>query len=119
MIRRVSCLLLAGLLVPVPALAQWSPDPSANVPIADRADGQVQPKIMSLPDGGFYVSWFDVGSGYDVHLQRLSADGVEQWPHNGVQLADRAFSSTQDYGLDVDANGDAVLAYRQEVAGIA
>jgi len=119
MIRRVSCLLLAGLLVPMPALAQWSPDPSANLPIADRADGQVQPKIMSLPDGGFYVSWFDVGSGYDVHLQRLSADGVEQWSHNGVQLADRAFSSTQDYGLDVDANGDAVLAYRQEVAGIA
>ena len=98
--------------------AQWSDDPAQNLVVADRPAGQVQPKLVATADGGFYASWFDAGSGYDVYLQRLSADGVEQWSHNGVRVADRGFSSTEDYGLAIDANGDALLAYRYEEAGI-
>ena len=109
----------AGLCIVLPAAAQWSTDPAVNLTIADQPDGQVQPKIVATTDGGFYVSWFDAGSGYDVHLQRLAADGGEQWVHNGVLVADRAFSSTEDYGLDIDAAGNALLAYRYEVAGVA
>ena len=45
--------------------------------------------------------------------------GNEQWAHNGVLVADRDFSSTQDYGLDIDAAGNALLAYRFDVAGVA
>lgn len=57
--------------------AQWSDDPAQNLVLADRPAGQVQPKLVATADGGFYVSWFDAGSGYDVYLKRLSADGVE------------------------------------------
>lgn len=101
-----------------PAYAQWSDDPAQNLVVADRPGGQVQPKIVATGDGGFYVSWFDVGSGYDVYLQRLAADGTELWAHNGVLAADRAYSSTEDYGLDIDATGNALLAYRFEVGGV-
>ena len=92
--------------------AQWSSDPANNLVIADRSNEQVQPKLVATADGGFYVSWFDnSGGGYDVYLQRLDAGGNEQWAHNGVLVADRDFSSTQDYGLDIDADGNALLAF--------
>lgn len=63
---------------------------------------QVQPKMVATGDGGFYVSWFDSNNGYSVYLQRLSAAGVEQWAHNGLLVAARNFTSTQDYGLAID-----------------
>lgn len=111
--RILICLgLLAALLV-TPAFAQWSNDPASNLSIADRSGEQVQAKIVPTADGGFYISWFDnSGGGYDVYLQRLDAAGKEQFTHNGVLVADRDFDWTQDYGLAVDADGNALLAYR-------
>jgi hypothetical protein len=100
-----------------PALAQWSEDPSMHVSVADGAGEQVQPKIVATADGGCYISWYSSQTGYDVRLQRLDADGVEQWAHNGVLVADRNFSSTQDYDLDVDSSGHAVLAFRDDRFG--
>jgi hypothetical protein len=94
------------------AHAQWSTDPNANLVVADGASEQVQPKMVATADGGFYVSWFDNSTGgYDVRLQRLDVAGNELWPHNGVLVADRNESSTQDYGLAVDADGNALLAF--------
>ncbi len=110
----LSCLLFALLSTPA-ALGQWSDDPAANLVLADRSGEQVQTKIVPTADGGCYVSWFDNSAGgYDVYLQRLDVAGVEQWPHNGVLVADRGFSSTQDYGLGIDAAGNALLAFRDD-----
>ncbi|MCK4340901.1 MAG: hypothetical protein KAY37_04170 [Phycisphaerae bacterium] len=122
MISSNSCrLLVTGLvlgLLTLSATAQWSSDPLVNLPVADRTGEQAQPKIASTSDGGCYLSWFDNSAGgYDVYLQRLDALGYEQWPHNGVLLADRSFSSTEDYGLDVDTAGNAVLAFRDDRSG--
>ena len=104
---------LFAALLAAPAFAQWSDDPATNLTIANRSGEQVQPKIVATADGGFYISWFDNSSGgYDVYLQRLDAAGNEQFAHNGVRVAARDFSWTQDYGLDVDAAGNALLAYR-------
>jgi hypothetical protein len=89
-----------------------------NLAIADRAGEQVQPKVAPTADGGCYIAWFDNASGgYDVYLQRLDALGNEQWPHNGILVADRSFSSTEDYGLDVDTSGNALLAFRDDRFG--
>lgn len=94
--------------------AQWS-GAATNLALADAAGEQTQCKVVATDDGGCYVSWFDNQSGgYDVRLQRLDADGVEQWAHGGVLIADRSFSSTQDYDLDVDAAGNALLAFRDD-----
>jgi hypothetical protein len=106
-------------LVSIDANAQWSSDPSNNLVVADGDSEQVQAKIVPTADGGFYVSWFDNSTGgYDVRLQRLDALGNELWPHNGVLVADRNLGSTQDYGLAIDADGNAVLAYGLEVSGV-
>ncbi len=111
-----STLLLA--LAAGPAEAAWSNDPASHVVVADGASEQVQPKLVATADGGCYVAWFDnAAGGYDVRLQRLDATGNELWPHNGVLVADRSFSSTQDYGLAIDSAGNALLAYRFDTGG--
>jgi hypothetical protein len=115
--RVLVVLLIACVGVPT-VHAQWSDDPADNLVVADRTGPQVQPKIVATADGGFYVSWFDSSTGgYDVYLQRLDAEGVEQWPHNGVLVADRGYSSTQDYGLSIDTAGNALLAFRDDRFG--
>lgn len=97
------------------ATAQWSSDAAINFALADSSGDQVQAKVAATADGGCYVSWFDsIGNGFDVRLQKLDSDGNEQWAHNGVLVADRGFSSTQDYGLGVDASGFALLAFRDD-----
>jgi hypothetical protein len=101
------------------AWAQWSSDPSKNLPLADRANGsdQVQPKVRPLPHDGWYVSWFDANPdskppiGYSVFLQRLNPAGVEKYHHDGIEVAHLSNSSTEDYGLDVDTAGNALLAF--------
>lgn len=120
MIRTRLAFLLApfALLTVTSACAQWSDDPSNNLVIADADNEQVQPKIVATDDGGFYISWYDNSSGgYDVRLQRLDVSGNEQWPHNGILVADRDFSSTQDYGLSIDTAGNALLAFRYSDSG--
>ena len=99
--------------------AQWSSDPAQNLALADKGNGndQVQPKIKPLPNAGWYVSWFDSDPtspppiGYDVYLQRLNAGGYEQFAHDGLKIADLSNSSTEDYGLDMDSDGNALLAF--------
>jgi hypothetical protein len=108
----------AAVGLAVPATAQWSSDPSVNLAIADRTADQVQPKICSTSDGGCYISWFDnAGGGYDVYLQRLDPQGYEQWPHNGLLIANRSYGWTTDYELTVDADDNAVIAYNDDRSG--
>ena len=75
------------------AWGQWSADASQNLALAAKGNGndQVQPKVKPLPNGGWYVSWFDADPsappvGYSVYLQRLRADGVEQYRHDGLRV---------------------------------
>ncbi|MCA8973446.1 MAG: hypothetical protein KDC98_01930 [Planctomycetes bacterium] len=120
---RVLGLLPCLLALADPAQAQWSSTSAANLAIGDGAGDQVQAKVVPTADGGCYISWFDSdpnGSpafGYDVRLQRLDAGGHELWPHRGILVADRGFSSTQDYGLDVDLFDHALLTFRDDRFG--
>jgi hypothetical protein len=100
------------------AWAQWSPDPSQNLAIADKPrNDQVQPKLRALSGNGWYVGWFDADPttpppvGYDPTIQRLNSAGAEQLPHNGVRIADLGNSSTQDWGMDVDSLGRALMTF--------
>jgi len=101
-----------------PALAQWGSDPANNLSLGDGAGDQAQPKLQAAGGGNLYLSWFDgIVSGYDVRVQRLDAAGNELFAHNGVLVADRGFSSTQDYGLALSAGGDALVAFRDDRPG--
>ncbi len=99
------------------ARAGWSSDPSQNLAVADGGSDQTQPKLA--PGGqAMWVSWFDgIATGYDVRVQQLDAGGNEVFAHDGLGVADRAFTSTQDYGLSADDEGNALLAFRDDRPG--
>jgi hypothetical protein len=116
--RSVLAALAAGPFLTSLSAAQWSSDPTQNLAVADAQSDQNLAKLAATADGGTWVSWFDgIGSGWDVRVQRLEADGTERFVHDGLLVADRNFSSTQDYGLDLDVNGDALLAFRDPRPG--
>ncbi len=115
---RIAIVCAVGLTLATSAWAQWSSDPSQNLDLSNIAGAdQVQPKLLPLPNNSWYVSWFNNNpndpppNGYDVYYQLLNANGVEQFPHDGVQVAKLSLSSTQDYGLAIDAAGNALLAF--------
>ena len=99
------------------AWAQWSDDSTTHVTVADGNGEQVQPKVVPDPFGGAYVSWYTSDAGYDVRLQRIDQDGNPAWGPNGILIADRSYSSTQDYDLDIDLDGFAVLVFRDDRFG--
>ncbi len=104
------------------AWGQWTSDAGANTPLAVGPGEQVQPKLRLVTGTTFGVSiwssWFDnAGGGYDVRLQRLSGAGVAHWASGGVLIADRGFSSTVDYALADDGQGNAILAFNDDRPG--
>lgn len=118
-VSRYAFVLVLAFMLGSNAWAQWSSDPATNLALSNKSDGadQVQPKVKPLPDHGWYVSWFDADPkspppvGYSVYLQRLGAGGVEQFKHDGIEVAHLSNSSTEDYGLDIDTAGNALLAF--------
>jgi hypothetical protein len=99
------------------ARAQWSIDAASPLRVAEGSGEQVIPKIARTADGGAYVAWFDNANsaGYDVRLQRLDALGNAQWAAGGILVIDCNFTSTQDYDLEVDQAGNAVVSSRDNV----
>jgi hypothetical protein len=108
-----------ALLLAAPAAAQWSSNPAANLPVADRTGEQALPKIAATRDGGCYIGWFDhANASYEVWLQRLDAAGQEQWPHNGILISNNPQSSSLvDWDLICDSDGDCVLTFTDTRAG--
>lgn len=107
---------LCGVLaigLALPAAADWPADPATNLAIADGAGEQVLPKIVSTPDGGCYVSWFENSTGnYNVRIQALDPRGRELWPHNGILVSNHpSLSFLVDYDLAADAGGNAVVVF--------
>ncbi len=115
--RLVPSLLTAAALLG-PVHAQWSTDAASNQVVSNAASDQNQPKVAATQDGGFWISWFDgIGTGWDVRLQKYDVSGAEAFAPGGLLIADRSFSSTQDYSLAVAGNGDALLAFRDDRSG--
>ncbi|MEO7431211.1 MAG: hypothetical protein ABIR62_04195 [Dokdonella sp.] len=106
-----TALAFASVMLASVAQAQWSADPANNLIVSDVTGGSTQPKIVAAPDGGFYVSWFSDTGGYDIHLQKLDAGGNALWAQGGVLVTDRVYDFTYDYGLSVDAAGNAYLSF--------
>ncbi len=112
--RRLSVLTIAigAALAASSAHALWSVDPANNLMVAAHTTGdQTVPHMVPTPDGGFYISWLDAGAGYSVRLQRLDADGNLQWGPTGILVYARTEQFVYDYGLTVDAAGNAVLSF--------
>ena len=103
------------LFIPSIVIAQWTDNPAVNIPIANTAGiDQVQPKIVNHTDGTAYISWLQNNNGYDVYLQRIDANGNKLWDDKGIVVAARNYTSTQDYGLSIDFDGNAVITFRDD-----
>ena len=101
------------------AVAQFTSDPNTPDVLASGTNDQVQSKVVNIPTGGFYMSWYDNSTGgYDPWVQRYDANGIGQWPNKGVRVLDTNFSSTEDYGLTSDAAGNAVIVTRSDIGGL-
>ena len=120
---RTLLLFVFALTLASSAWAQWFSDPSQNLDLSNIAGAdQVQPELLPLPNNNWYVSWFEQQSQRSPAkkwLRRLLPDaqppnGVEQFPHDGVQVAKLTLSSTEDYGLALDAQGNALLAFQDD-----
>lgn len=117
-LRGLGFVIVAVCFCPI-ARGQWSANPAVNLPLATARQGsdQVQPKLVPLRNAGWYVSWFDSNPatpppvGYDVFYQRLNSGGFQQFPQGGLMVADLSNSSTEDYGLDADSSGSALIAF--------
>lgn len=103
------------------AWGESSPGPQKNRPIANvPGAAQVQPQIAATADGHWWISWFGLlpqgatSPGYDVFVQRLGPDGKEQYPHQGLRVADLGVGWTEDYGLASDAQGNALLTFQDD-----
>lgn len=107
-----------SVLAPAASTSGWSSDAATNLAVGYGNAGQAQPKIVPTANGGVWISWFDnsqaatKGQHFNARIQRLDMLGNPLLGPNGMLVAPRYFSSTQDYGLDVDADGNAVLAFR-------
>ena len=109
-IRAITVSLLAAIGTSSVAHAQYATDSTAPLAIRATASDDVQPKYAPAPSDGAYVSCLS-GSGYDVRLTRLDANGNPVWKSGDLLIEDRTNSSTTDYGLASDALGNAYVAY--------
>jgi len=99
----------AATFFAAPAVAQYSTSAAAPTQVWATAMDDVQVKLAPAPEGGQYVSFLSM-SGYDVIVTRLDKFGVPVWA-GPIIVEDRTLSSTTDYGLASDANGNAYLAF--------
>jgi hypothetical protein len=111
--------LLAVFALAAPLPAQWSGNPAVNLAVCTHTGDQAVPKIAATGDGRTWIGWFDNTSGsYAVYVQLLDADGVEQFPHNGLLVsANPQSSSLVDWDLIADSSGNCVLAFTDTRAG--
>ncbi|MEO0650203.1 MAG: hypothetical protein AAFZ65_05960 [Planctomycetota bacterium] len=120
---RIHPLIVAWGLLVSPAAAQWPLDAASDLLLSDGDGDEVQALVAPAPDGGAWVSWFDSDPqgapafGFDVRVQRLAPNGEPLLAPGGVLVADRGFSSTQSYGLDVGPDGSAYLTFRDDRTG--
>jgi len=72
-----------------------------------------QPVVLSDGAGGAVFGWHASVGLSDCWIQRVNAAGVEQHPHNGVQVSTQASHQKYDPQLALMSNGDVVVAFNK------
>lgn len=112
--RKSTSFIFVFLFVCAPAImAQWASNPNATFAVCDTTGEQALAKIAVRPDGGCYVSWFDSRNGsYAVYMQNLDLHGNKLWASGGLLISNNPQNtSLVDYDLEVDNNGNAIIAF--------
>lgn len=100
------------------ATAQWSSDPSSPMVVAGGAGDQAVPIFRPTIDGGAWITYMDngPGGGYKPFVQRLQSTGVAAFG-TPIQLANRTNTATFVYDMEVDAAGNAIIAFDDNSSG--
>jgi hypothetical protein len=116
--------LVTWWILAAPALAQWSPDPTLNNPVAVAPDGQTPVLAVSDGAGGAVFVWRSERVNistleffYDLRAQRLSATGVPLWAPGGVVLtvdwvAPQSTLLRPPFSIVTDGTGGVIAAWR-------
>ena len=111
--KKLSILILA-LVSLVTLKAQWVDDPTGNTFIANCNHNAAEVYVSTdISTGDTYVQWHYQGeNGWSPWLQRLDADGVPQWPADGIHVTTPDFA-TWSPGYSMTAvEGGVVTVFR-------
>ncbi|TAL67541.1 MAG: T9SS type A sorting domain-containing protein [Bacteroidetes bacterium] len=106
-------LIILLILISIPLLAEWPSDISQNLKINDIEDEQILPLVISSPDGGCYVSWFDKSTGsYRIFIQKLDDRGNLTWGKDGLLISDQKQDTwLTGYDMISDHDGNVIITF--------
>ena len=84
-----------------------------GVNVANVANEQISPRVVSDGAGGVIVVWQDVrtpANNYDIYAQRLNNLGTPQWSVNGIPVCVTTGSQDNPFIIN-DGGGGAILAW--------
>lgn len=115
--RLLRLMLVAFTLLPVSALAQWTPDGAMLTAVGGSGVSIAQ----SIPDGagGAIIAWMDKRGtvAYDIYAQRINDQGVPLWTANGAPICVAANDQNSPV-LVADAGGGAIIAWYDLRSGV-
>jgi hypothetical protein len=86
-----------------------------GVPVCDHEANQYDFQMVSDEAGGAILAWEDergffINHSLELYAQRLDADGLQWWPHDGLTVSADT-SSQQDIQMIPDGGGGAILVW--------
>ena len=91
--------------------AEWTPDPTVNIPICTATDDQWNSELVSDGADGAIIIWCDKRSGNDdIYAQRINANGKVLWTTDGVLICTVA-GDRYNPELVSDGAGGAIITW--------
>ncbi|NOT34771.1 MAG: hypothetical protein HOP12_11450 [Candidatus Eisenbacteria bacterium] len=105
--------LLAVMLAPLPAAADWSADSTIGTPVCLASGDLLDPLMVSDGAGGFIVMWTDFrkpGFDPDIYCTRVNASGDTLWGSGGLVVCDAPGLQLRST-IIADGQGGAFMAW--------
>lgn len=95
--------------------AGWT---ASGLSVVNMTGDQSGPRMVSDDNGGVLIAWRDFRTGSEVYATRVNANGTlhGSWPAGGLLLSN-PLATVNSFEMELDAQGGAVLAWIQDVAG--
>jgi hypothetical protein len=107
--------ILFFFLLTMPAVGQWSSDPTVNTPVCTAPNGQGMTNHQAITTdgaGGAIVVWEDErnGTDADIYAQRIDRDGMVRWTIDGIAICKELEDQTAPSVMS-DGAGGAIIAW--------
>lgn len=101
------------MLMPIhfSSLAQWTDDTEENTPVSQVAGEKYVTHIAATPGGKYFISWYGGTDNLNMNLALLDSAGYAEWENPLVVSSHTQNTWVADYTLEVDSEGNAILAF--------